>query len=173
MKVEKILISKVFADENNARSHDDESISAIAKSLSKFGQQKPIVVDRDGVCIAGNGTLRAAKSLGWEKIDCVVSDLTARQRKAYAIADNRTTELSKWDRSILPIQLNDLLDNEKELFDSTGFTVEDLFPGDKKKVQLDLDIKYSVEVICDDEQHQAAIADLCKERGWRYKILMF
>ena len=54
-------------DPANARTHDERNLDAIVRSLSSFGQRKPIVV-REGVVVAGNGTLRAARSLGWTYI---------------------------------------------------------------------------------------------------------
>lgn len=85
-------------DARNTRHHADRSIDAIAASLEKFSQRKPIVVQRDGMIVrAGNGTLRAARKLGWTEIAAVVVDESDVQATAYAIADNRTAELSDWD----------------------------------------------------------------------------
>ena len=64
----KISIAELSLDPTNARKHSDKNLSAIAASLNKFGQRKPIVVHR-GVVLAGNGTLEAAKSLGWSEIE--------------------------------------------------------------------------------------------------------
>jgi DNA modification methylase len=84
-------------DPANARTHDERNLAAIRKSLEAFGQRKPIVV-RDGVVVAGNGTLRAAHALGWQRIAVVeADDLSAEEATAYAVADNRTAELAAWD----------------------------------------------------------------------------
>jgi DNA modification methylase len=87
-------------DKKNARKHDERNLKAIEDSLRLFGQQKPIVALKDGTVIAGNGTLASAKSLGWKKLAVVLFE-DARKARAYAIADNRTGELSSWDRDIL------------------------------------------------------------------------
>ncbi len=92
-----IAISEIAADPANARLHDRRSIEAIKGSLMRFGQQKPIVIDVSGVVIAGNGTLEAARELGWTHIMAIRSELAGVDRTAYAIADNRTAELSRWD----------------------------------------------------------------------------
>jgi site-specific DNA-methyltransferase (adenine-specific) len=75
-----------------------------------FGQRKPIVVTGANVVVAGNGTLEAAKSLGWSEIDVVriPADWSAEQVKAYALADNRTAELAEWDAKVLADQLVEL-----------------------------------------------------------------
>jgi ParB-like chromosome segregation protein Spo0J len=46
---------------------------SICASLTKFGQRKPIVVNDKALILAGNGTLEAAKSLGWDQIDVAVA----------------------------------------------------------------------------------------------------
>jgi len=61
-------ITSLHEDPQNARKHDKRNLEAIAKSLAEFGQRKPIVALHDGTVIAGNGTLAAARSLGWQEI---------------------------------------------------------------------------------------------------------
>ena len=66
MKVESARISALTLDPCNARRHGAQNIEAVKSSLRRFGQQKPIVVDEDGVIVAGNGTVAAARELGWD-----------------------------------------------------------------------------------------------------------
>lgn len=119
MKVEKVKIDSLTVDPENARKHSKRNINAIASSLENFGQRRPLVV-WDEVIIAGNGTLEAAKSLGWTDIEVtrVPSDWSSEQARAYALADNRTAELADWDPEILATQLIDL--------DSMGFNMSEL-----------------------------------------------
>ena len=107
----KISITDLSLDPKNARKHSARNLEAIAASLEKFGQRQPIVVHR-GVVLAGNGTLEAAKSLGWTEIDVaeVPDDWDNDTAKAYALADNRTAELAEWDESELAKQLLELQD---------------------------------------------------------------
>lgn len=91
-------IGEIKPDPRNARKHLSQSIEVIKASLTSFGQQKPIVVDPDGFVVAGNGTLQAASELGWTHIAVVESNLTGAKRAAFALADNRSAELSEWDR---------------------------------------------------------------------------
>jgi DNA modification methylase len=110
MKIERIKLVELRHDDQNARTHDQANLKAIAGSLEQFGQRKPIVITQDNKVVAGNGTLIAAKLVGWTEIDCVrvPADWTADQIKAYALADNRTAELAQWDEQVMAAQLLDL-----------------------------------------------------------------
>lgn len=92
-----VPIDAVQLDPANVRLHPMRNLDAIKASLTRFGQQKPIVVDKDGIVRAGNGTLQAAKALGWAEIWAVITDLDGVDATAYALADNRTGELAEWD----------------------------------------------------------------------------
>ena len=98
---EKREIDSLKFDPKNARKHDNKNIDAIKGSLTKFGQQKPIVIDKNNVIVAGNGTVMAAKDLGWEHVNVVISELDSTHLKAYALADNKSSELAVWDDTIL------------------------------------------------------------------------
>ena len=112
MKIERLSIEQLKLDPNNARKHDNANLEAIAGSLTQFGQRKPIVISQDNIVVAGNGTLSAAKSLGWTEIDAVrvPADWDANRIKAFALADNRTAELADWDTKVLNAQLMDLVE---------------------------------------------------------------
>ncbi|MCA9316823.1 MAG: DNA modification methylase, partial [Planctomycetes bacterium] len=111
-------VSELVMDPDNARAHDERNLAAIRDSLSRFGQQKPIVVAPDGTVLAGNGTLAAARSLGWEQIACVTTTLTGAEARGYALADNRTAELATWDSIRLAAELQAL---PPEVFRTLGF----------------------------------------------------
>ena len=108
MKVEAIAVDSLTADPANVRTHDARNLESIKGSLAKFGQQKPIVVDGAGVVVAGNGTLQAARLLGWSSVDVVRTRLEGAEAVAYAIADNRTAELAAWDDDALASTLASL-----------------------------------------------------------------
>ena len=101
LKVERRKISELKNDPANARKHSPRNLKAIRDSLDVFGQQKPIVVDSRGVVIAGNGTLEAARELGWDEIAVAVTDLDPAHAQAFGIADNRTAELAEWHTDVL------------------------------------------------------------------------
>jgi site-specific DNA-methyltransferase (adenine-specific) len=125
MKLENLRIADLTPDPQNARQHDDKNLKAIMGSLKEFGQRKPIVITEAGVIVAGNGTIEAAKRLGWLEIEVVKvpSDWTDAQVKAFAIADNRTAELANWNQEVLTSQLLEL---EAEGWELTEFGFEPL-----------------------------------------------
>jgi hypothetical protein len=97
-------------------------VDAVAKSLERFGQRKPIVARKDdGTIIAGNHTWQAAKKLGWSEIAVAFvgdDDVTA---KAYALADNRTAELGSYDDEALAAMISSVSDISTDLLLSTGW----------------------------------------------------
>ena len=110
MNIESWRIANLTLDPANARKHDARNLEAIKASLEQFGQRKPIVITADGVVLAGNGTVQAAKDLGWTDITVAVAPAEWDQStaKAYALADNRSAELAEWDTSVLASQLVEL-----------------------------------------------------------------
>jgi DNA modification methylase len=122
MEVTRRLISDLTLDPGNARLHSQKNLDAIKASLTKFGQRKPIVINNKGVILAGNGTVEAAKALGWDHIEVatVPADWDEATARAYALADNRTAELAEWDENVLAKQLLDLLDEEFDI-EALGF----------------------------------------------------
>lgn len=117
-----VPISKLSLDPANIRLHDRRSIDAIASSLRRFGQQKPVVVD-DRVVVAGNGLLQAAQQLKMTQVAAVRSGLAGVERIAYAIADNRTAELSTWDEPALRSLLEATPD---DLAEAMGYSKDEL-----------------------------------------------
>lgn len=119
MKIETLQIKDLTPDPDNARQHDDKNLKAIQGSLNQFGQRKPIVITEAGVIVAGNGTVEAAKRLGWLEIQAVrvPGDWTPEQTKAFALADNRTAELATWSPEVLASQLVEL--------EEANFVIED------------------------------------------------
>jgi hypothetical protein len=125
MKLEMVEIDELVFDPNNARLHNEKNLRAIKGSLAKFGQQKPIVINHNNVVIAGNGTLQAAKELGWSKLSVVRTDLSGFEAAAFALADNRTAELATWDEEILGKTLQALREESFEI-EEIGFEPIDM-----------------------------------------------
>jgi DNA modification methylase len=115
-------IASLREDPQNARRHDKRNLAAIAASLQEFGQRKPVVALADGTVIAGNGTLAAAKSLGWTEIAVATFEDEAKA-KAYAIADNRAGELASWDDDLLAQTLSGI---DESLRAACGFSSAEL-----------------------------------------------
>lgn len=122
MEVSRRLIVDLLLDPENARKHSQKNLDAIKASLTKFGQRKPIVINSKGVILAGNGTVEAAKALGWDHIEVAIvpADWDEATARAYALADNRTAELAEWDENVLAKQLLELLDEDFDI-EAIGF----------------------------------------------------
>lgn len=115
--IETIGIDTVEAHPDNARIGD---VSVIAESLTRFGQTKPILIQKStGHVVAGNHTREAAKSLGWDVIQAVLLDMDDETARAYLLADNRTSDRAKYDQAKLYSSLEGLLD-----LDGTGFDLD-------------------------------------------------
>jgi hypothetical protein len=106
-------IDFVIEDPDNAKLHPDESVDGIAASLKEFGQYKPVVFWYPSGCgapvvKAGNGTLRAAKKLGWKRLAMTEFKGTEREAKTIAILDNKLPELAPWNMDVLAAQVAEL-----------------------------------------------------------------
>ncbi|MCC6001583.1 MAG: ParB N-terminal domain-containing protein, partial [Pararhodobacter sp.] len=90
----------------NAKMHGDEQVARIAASMAEFGWTVPCLVGEDGELIAGHGRVLAATQLGLAEAPVIVlGHLTEAQRRAYRLADNKLTELGKWDEALLSAEL--------------------------------------------------------------------
>lgn len=176
MDIERRLITQLVSDPANARKHGARNLDAIRSSLARFGQQKPIVIDRNNVVRAGNGTFEAAKSLGWKDIAVVVTELDGSEATAYAIADNRTAELAEWDDEILAATLQSIQHEDATLLATTGYDAADiekvLRSGMPDAVESMSVIEYRVIVDVDSTSSQAALIDELEKRGYKCQPLM-
>ena len=119
-------ITKPIPYARNARLCPEAAIAKVAASLKEFGFRQPIVVDGDGVVIAGHTRLLAAQRLGLARVPVhVARDLTPQQVKAYRLADNRTAQETSWDLELLPLEIAELADLGYDL-DVLGFDPEEL-----------------------------------------------
>lgn len=123
LKIEQFRIDDLATDPHNAKRHPELNIERIRRSLRRFGQRKPIVVGRNKIIQAGNGTYEAAKAEGWETIWGVWSPLKGEDATAYSIADNRSAELAEWDNEILADLLQSLSD---EAMSAAGYEGDEL-----------------------------------------------
>jgi DNA modification methylase len=120
-RIEHWPLARLLPYARNARKHSDEQVAQIAASIVEFGFTNPILVGSDGVIVAGHGRLAAARKLGLAAVPVVVLDhLTATQRRALVIADNRIAENADWDEALLRAEL-EALQGEGFYVDLTGF----------------------------------------------------
>jgi len=118
----RVPLAELTTDPANARKHDARNLEAIRASLRRFGQQHPLIVDRSGVVVAGNGRLEAMRAEGWEDCMVIYTELEGADRAAFAIADNRTAELAEWEDEVLRQTLASIDD---ELRTAAGFIDEE------------------------------------------------
>jgi DNA modification methylase len=137
MNHQTIALADLSLDPSNVRKHSRRNLDAIKASLRKFGQQKPIVVDAKGIVLAGNGTLTAAKELGWTEIQIVRTELAGVEATAFAIADNRTAELAEWDEDGLANVLQSLKVEDADLLAATGYDAAEVDKMSKAEVTED------------------------------------
>lgn len=121
-----VKIADLKPYERNARTHSEEQVEQIARSIEEFGFLNPVLIDEEKNVIAGHGRIMAAEKLGLTEVPCLfVEGLTEYQRKAYVLADNRLTELGGWDAELISAELEDLRAAGFDI-DITGFTIDDI-----------------------------------------------
>ena len=147
MEITKRNPRDLIEDENNARSHDEIGVDVLLKSLQTFGQQKPVVIDKENKIIAGHATVRASIKLGLSEVDCVVTELEDENKIAYGIADNRCADLASWNDAVLKDIGRSL---PEDLLMATGFNRVSWERMTKESgLKLDIDIE-------DDEQNNSS-----------------
>lgn len=110
----------------NARTHSKKQVKQIAASIERFGFTNPVLVSDDGEIIAGHGRVEAAKLLGMAKVPTLpLSHLTEAERRAYVLADNKLALNAGWDKEILAIELQALVDLEFDV-EVTGFSLAEI-----------------------------------------------
>lgn len=127
-------VKDLKAYENNPRNNDN-AVEAVANSIREFGFKVPVIIDGDGVIVAGHTRVRAAEMLGLKTIPCVIADdLTPEQIKAFRIADNKTAELAAWDMEKLEQELQEITNIDMSAF---GFTDEQEEEAEKDTTYTD------------------------------------
>lgn len=97
--------------DRNPRIIPQAAVDAVARSIQAFGFRQPIVVDGNGVILAGHTRYKAAQQLGMAEVPVVwQTDITDIQARGYRIADNKVAELSAWDRDALDAEVRELAD---------------------------------------------------------------
>jgi len=110
----------------NARTHSKKQLKQIAASIERFGFTNPVLVSDQGEIVAGHGRVEAAKLLGWKEVPTIaLSHLDGAERRAYVLADNKLALNAGWDREILAIELQALVDLEFDI-EVTGFSLAEI-----------------------------------------------
>ena len=116
MEIKMIKVDDLKPYENNPR-FNDEAVEYVAKSIKEFGFKVPIVIDKNGVIVAGHTRYKASLELGLKEVPCIVADdLNDNQIKAFRLADNKVGELARWNYDLLNMELDDILEFNMEDF---------------------------------------------------------
>lgn len=136
MKITEIPVNQLKPYKKNAR-FNENAIPKVAESIKQFGFKNPIIVDKNMVVIAGHTRLEASKTLGLEKVPCIIADdLTPKQVKAFRLVDNRTSEFASWNYDLLQAELESL-DIDLSDFEFPDLTYEDTLDADELESMLD------------------------------------
>lgn len=135
MKLRTVPLDEIKPYWRNPRDNS-AAVAAVKASITEFGMNQPLVLDKEGVIIAGHTRYRALLELGHDKAPVVVVDLDPVQAKAYRIADNKTSELASWDSDKLVSELREIAD---------GVDMEAFFPaGELSKLLSEATVDFSM-----------------------------
>jgi ParB-like chromosome segregation protein Spo0J len=102
-------VAELVPAERNARTHSPEQIQQIAASIRQWGWTNPILIDEGRAIIAGHGRLEAARAAGLVEVPTItLAGLSAAQKRALAIADNKLALNAGWDDELLRLELGEL-----------------------------------------------------------------
>lgn len=160
--------------ELNAKNHDDKQVEKIAKSITEFGWDQPIVVDKSGVIIKGHGRRLAAIKLGLKNVPVLVrDDLTDEQVRAARLADNRVA-ISDIDTDILQKELASLSFDLNGIFDGKELTFMEVDLGEMNMnaIVQDMDSEVKAQSIETAKKiEEADIADVRLDKVLGFKVI--
>lgn len=124
LQIEYISLDKLTPYEGNARQHDEEDLATIEASINRYGMCDPIGIwSSKNIIVEGHGRLLALQKLGYTEAPCIRLDhLSEQERREYALAHNKTAEMSRWDFTKLEEELANLPDVDMSAF---GFVVSE------------------------------------------------
>jgi DNA modification methylase len=126
MAIETMPIDQLQPYARNARTHSRKQIGQIARSIERFGFTNPVLISDDNEIIAGHGRVEAARHLGWRTVPTLrLSQLGRAERRAYVLADNKLAQNAGWDRELLALELQGLIDLKFEV-ELTGFSLAEI-----------------------------------------------
>ena len=124
--IEMMAVGALRPYPGNARTHSKRQLRQIADSIKRFGFTNPVLIGDTGEIIAGHGRVLAARDLGMETVPTLrLSHLSAVERRAYVLADNKLALNAGWDMEILSIELQALVDLDFDVT-LTGFSLAEV-----------------------------------------------
>jgi ParB-like nuclease domain len=106
----------------NARTHSRKQIRQIAESIRRFGFTNPVLIDGENRILAGHGRVEAARELGMATAPCLrIDHMSATDKRAYVLADNKLALNAGWDEELLALELKELMEADIDFgVDITG-----------------------------------------------------
>lgn len=153
MEVKLLNPAELLPYERNPRNNED-TVDVVAKSIQEYGFRQPIVVDEDMVILAGHTRHQASLLLELEKVPVhIAKGLSEPQKRSFRLMDNKSAELSTWDRDLLKSEMNELADFDFDMT-LTGFTLDEIarLGGAALEFTLDVEDDGLEEEILDDYQ---------------------
>lgn len=166
-------IADIHPYDKNPR-NNDAAVDAVVESIRQCGYIAPIIVDADGVILAGHTRYKALRKLGQTEVECIIKEgLTEEQKKKYRLLDNKTNELADWDLELLADELDGLDFGELDL--DWGLEETDMDAPVVPKERVDLSNKvgevYQVIIDCQDEEQQEILYNRLTEEGLICRVL--
>lgn len=164
LKIEYKKVEDLAPYELNSRTHSEDQVVQIANSIKEFGFTNPILLDGDNGILAGHGRLAASKLLELKEVPTIqLSGLTADQKRAYVIADNKIALNADWDTDILKLEITDLMDAKYDV-SLVGFNDKEILKlFDDEKDTVVGEIKFSEELL---ESHNYVVLYFDNDIDW-------
>lgn len=169
-------LSEIHPYERNPRKNA-AAVDAVIESIQQCGYVAPIIVDEDGVILAGHTRYKALKKLKRKEAEVIVREgLTEEQKRKYRLLDNKTSELADWDLDLLAGELEGLDFGDLDMDWGLGTGEEEQEPGEEKagnfsKSEFEYSQQFGVTVILASEAEQEECYNRLSEMGYDCRVV--
>jgi hypothetical protein len=172
-----VPIASLRFDPANCRKHPDDNLRDIRASLRTYGQRTPIVVNSaTGIILKGNGTVRAARQLGWTHIAAVRVNDDPNTAAGYAIADNACALSAEWNTDALSAALASIQTDDAELNEMLSTLSSDWRAGLRERPESNSTAIFSsvfeIVATCQDEQDQRRLYEHLIQEGYPCRLIV-
>jgi len=182
LQVQYVATRELLPYARNARTHSGDQVKQIADSIKEFGFTNPILIDEGGEIVAGHGRVLAAKRLKMKTVPAIVlAGLTAEQKRAYVIADNKLALNSDWDMDLLKAEIEGLQGAgvDPGLLGFVDADLSALFGGPETAPANEIgdappskySEQYGVIVICESEADQKRTYESLSAQGFKTRVV--
>ena len=127
-QIEYVAIDALRPWPKNSRTHSKKQIKQLAEGIRRYGFTNPVLIDSENMILAGHARKDAAAFLEMKDIPCVrIETMTAEEKRAYVIADNKLALNAGWDEELLAEELKAISDMDIDFdIDLTGFSIPEM-----------------------------------------------